>query len=228
MAQPVPTMPYRGHNTMHGFDAGPPPPYTASGFSMPQYPGMPGFIQPPAAVYQPPMPYMHSMQPVLPGPGFPYNATHPSMGPLTNLGFPGIHLQNHLGGIGIPQGYNYIFPSEHTIIHVLKTPNKPWQADQVIHGLDPSTHTKFYVPVEMNVKEFMKRIGCDDADDKKNVVYEVVEKGNGKWAVGLRVNMDDKDKMKGNLGKFGWNKQRNGNLAGGGRPIVWLWRENQE
>ena len=57
--------------------------------------------------------------------------------------------------------------------------------------------------VLMNVKEFMKRIGCDDADDKKNVVYEVVEKGNGKWAVGLRVNMDDKDKMKGNLGKFG-------------------------
>lgn len=80
----------------------------------------------------------------------------------------------------------------------------------------------------MNVKEFMKQIGCDNADDKKNVIYEVVEKGSGLWAVGMRVNMDDKDKMKQNLGKFGWNAARNGNLAAGGRPIVWLWREKGE
>ncbi|KAH6694221.1 hypothetical protein BKA61DRAFT_564239 [Leptodontidium sp. MPI-SDFR-AT-0119] len=215
-------MPYRGHNTLHGYDAGPPPP-NSSGFSIPQYPGMPGYIQPPAAVYQPPMPYMQPMMP-----GYPYNTTHPSIPPLSDHGFPGVQLQNHLGGIGVPPGYNYIFPVEHTIIHVLKNATKPWQNDQTIHGIDPSTHTKFYVPVEMNVKEFMKRIGCDNADEKKNVVYEVVEKGNGKWAQGLKVNMDDKDKMKLPLGKFGWNKQRNGNLRAGGRPIVWLWREKGE
>ncbi|KAL2063889.1 hypothetical protein VTL71DRAFT_4383, partial [Oculimacula yallundae] len=217
-------MAYRGHNTSHGFDAGPPPPN--SGFNMPQYPGMPGYIQPPAPVYQPAMPYMP-----MPMPGsYPFhpNNTHPSMAPSTDHGFRGVHLQNHLGGVGLPPGYAYIFPSEHTIVHILKTPTKPWQTGLTLNPIDPSTHTKFYVPVSMNVKEFMKRVGCDDGDEKKNVVWEVVEKGNGRWAEGMKVCMADKDKMKKCVGDFGWNKQRNGNIRNGGRPVVWLWREKGE
>lgn len=77
----------------------------------------------------------------------------------------------------------------------------------------------------MNLKEFLGKVGCVDADDSKNVVYEIVEKGNGGWARGLRIGMDNKDKMNKSLGDLGWRRNRNGNLARGGQPVVWLWRE---
>lgn len=167
---------------------------------------------------QPAYPYPH---------GYPTQATytHPAFPPAVNPDFPGINLANHLGGYGVPPGYNYIFPSEHTIIHVLRCASKPWQVGSSISPHDPTTHTKFYVPVETNVKEFMKRIGCDDKDDSKNVVWEVVEKGNGAWASGMCLRGGNKDLMKKNVGDLGWRANRNGRVAQGGLPVVWLWRE---
>lgn len=64
---------------------------------------------------------------------------------------------------------------------MLKIDSKPWQAGTSLNPIDPASHTKFYVPVNMNIKEFMKKIGCVDADEKKNVVVECTEKGDGKW-----------------------------------------------
>ncbi|OWP07291.1 hypothetical protein B2J93_3038 [Marssonina coronariae] len=219
----------RGHNTAHGYDNGPaPPPY---GMAFP-VPGMPGFIQPPPPAYIPRQPHFgygpnHPHMPVSwPGQAVydMYGVTRSALPPQNNADFPGINIQNHFNGVGLPPGYNYIFPAEHTIIHVLKGESKPWHNGITIDAMSPATHTKFYVPVTMNLKEMMQRIGCTDPDDSKNTVVEVVEKGNGKWSDGMKICMTDKDKMKKSVGDLGWRRNRNGNLRAGGQPVVWLWR----
>src|SRR4051812_14608444 len=107
-----------GYNPKHGYDSGPPPPgFPASQPPRVQYvpvqPGWPpGFPQPqlarPNVVYvQPPPANIILQQPGVFAP--------PPPPPLT---VPGINLQNSTGGTGLPLGYNYIFPQEHTQIHV--------------------------------------------------------------------------------------------------------------
>lgn len=67
----------------------------------------------------------------------------------------------------------------------------------------------------------MARLGCTNKDAKKNMVNEVVEKGNGTWAKGLTIKGDEKDRCKKAISAFGWDKTRTG--IPGEKQVVWLW-----
>jgi hypothetical protein len=163
---------------------------------------------------------MPGMPGMYPQPSYDYpGMTYPSPFFAPDHGFPGIHLRNHTGGIGLPPGYDYAFPREHTKIHVFKTKQKPWQS--TIWTNDTSTHVKLFVPVHTTTKELMQNLGCVNEEAKMNIMYECVEKGNGQWATGLKLNGDDKDKMKMPISHWGWDKTRTGHP--GEKPVVWLW-----
>lgn len=91
-------------------------------------------------------------------------------------------------------------------------PEKPWQ----VSGLKP--FIGLVVPSNMSIKEFMQRIGLNNDDAKMNVLYEIVEKGNGFWSHGLKITGDNKDKVKKTVADYGWtNPGRNR------RNLVALW-----
>jgi len=207
----------RGHNTIHGQDTGPPPPeffpirtsqflspvygrnLSLSSFQalpLPQHSGqMYSSVQPLAYAQPPYAPYFgvawHTGAPQPPDHGFP----------------------------GTPPGYDYIWPLEHTKIHVFKTKTKPWQSSFLSD--DAQTYAKFFVPVTMTTKELMQNLGCCNDKAGNNILYECVEKGNGKWASGMKFKGDEKDKMKATLSSWGWDKSRTG--YPGEKPVVWLW-----
>lgn len=210
-----------GYNTFHGFDTGPPPP----GFSPSQsngmqysalFPQQPSFGFPQLGVAaSAPAPTAPRLQPFYLG-----GQTYSASAPVGNSGFPGIHLQNHTGGVGLPSGYDYAFPIEHTKIHVFKTGSTPpWR--QILWPGDTRNHVKLVVPCATTVKELMQNLGCTNKDPKKNQVHEVQETGNGRWVKGLTISGDEKDKIKKKIADFGWDKSRTG--APGERPVVWLW-----
>ena len=122
----------RGFNTFHGMDQGPPPPGLHGGHQ--GYYARPHQYQyPPQYIFQPqPTPY-----------GQPYFGQFPAGPPTTDGGFPGINFKNASGGVGVPAGYNYLFPREHCLIHVFKGEIPPWQ--QPLY-LDQTNHVKFAVP----------------------------------------------------------------------------------
>jgi len=122
-----------GFNTFHGMDQGPPPPGLAGG-----YQGYYG--QTPQYQYQPLyMPLQHQFTPY----GQPNFGQFPAGSPGLDGGFPGIKFHNASGTIGVPIGYNYLFPQEHCSIHVFTGDIPPWQ--QPLY-LDQTNHVKFAVP----------------------------------------------------------------------------------
>lgn len=221
----------RGYNTFHGFDTGPPPP----GFPPSQPNGVPysDFFPPrppfafPQAVFAPAVPAPIAVpavvsQPVIPSlyPSGWGGEIYSSTPRVANGMFPGVHLRNHTGGVGLPPGYDYAFPTEHTKIHVFKTgPTPPWR--QTLWSGDASNHVKLLVPCTSTVKELMQNLGCTNSDAKKNKLHEIQEAGNGKWVKGITITGDEKDKVKKRIADFGWDKSRTG--APGERPVVWLW-----
>jgi hypothetical protein len=234
----------RGYNTAHGFDDGATllfcGPAQAQGFA--QYPGffpqafgnpfgqpfpqqsVPSFGWP--GVRQTPMqPQNYTSQGqfgtgMSPWGQYPaYGQTWPAAPPATDHGFPGINLRNHTGGVGLPPGYDFLYPKENCIIHVFKTKEKPWQTTLWKH--DNSTHIKLFVPVGTSIKELMQNLGCTNEIAEKNILYECCEKGNGQWAVGLKITGDNKDRVKKSIGDFGWTAKRTG--FPGEQPVVWLW-----
>ena len=96
-------------------------------------------------------------------------------------------LRNHTGGVGLPPGYDYAFPQEHTRIHVFITKEKPWQIAYPLFNNDATKHVKLYVPSNTTIKELMQNLGCNNEDAKKNILHEVTEQGNGKWVKGLTI-----------------------------------------
>lgn len=77
------------------------------------------------------------------------------------------------------------------------------------------------VPDNTTIKELMQNLGATNKDAKKNVLYEVTEKGNGLWTKGLTINGGDNDKCKKKISEFGWDASRTG--FPGQRPVVWLY-----
>lgn len=142
--------------------------------------------------------------------------------PVPDSGFPGLILRNETGGCGYP-GYYYLYPQEHCKIHVFKTKEKPWQI--TTYKEDNASHVKLVVPVNMTVKELMQNLGLANDQAKMNIVYECTEKGNGRWASGLKIAGDEKDKVKKTIGDWGWNKSRTGFVNQ--KPVVWLWVTDQ-
>lgn len=196
-----------GSNTLYGPDLGPTPP----GFS--------GAVQPPQAPWAMPMPGAFNNFWPPPSPfGLPLPAPIPN--PIDH-GFPGTQLKNWSGGYGIEPGYNYLYPPKHAKIHVFKTKTKPWAVNQTIMPNDDLQHVKLYVPITTTVKELMQGLGCCNGDAGKNILYECVEKGGGRWASGIVVKGDNKDEMKKSIEDKGWDHTRTGGF--GKRPVTWLW-----
>lgn len=77
------------------------------------------------------------------------------------------------------------------------------------------------MPTCLSFPELFKSLGLTNADAKKNIIYEVVEKGNGRWSKGMVIVGDNKERMKLTLAGIGWDETRTG--AVGERPAIWLW-----
>lgn len=251
-----------GFNMLHGYDTGPPPPTNR----LPSFPTAPPVFQPFSSFpgFEIPTQPMFAAPPgfaAAPFPSFPlypgfgfsgYGQPQPVMQPNIPPGYPpNIHLRNHTGGVGLPPGYDYAFPTEHCKIHVFKTgATPPWQ--RTMNSLDPATHVKLFVPCNVRrsaplrsrspspfpmlispfydskltnpqttVKELMQNLGCTNPDAKKNKLYEVQEAGGGRWVRGLSIMGDNKDKVKKLISELGWDKTRTG--GPGERPVVWLY-----
>lgn len=127
-------------------------------------------------------------------------------GPENNGGRPAMNVRNEFGGIGLPPNTQYFFHDEHCLIIQLDITEPPWRNQHI----GPMPTLRHYVPCNTNVKALMKHMGCNNPDDKKNVLYECVQAGDGNWYKGVVVNMDDKDAMKKNLNEMQWTKVRNG------------------
>lgn len=140
--------------------------------------------------------------------GLPGMAAHPGQIQLCpnhapeDGGTPGINLTNGTGGIGLEPGYNYIFPDAHIYIHVLKTSCPPWQ----LEGTEQIEYQAHKVPTCVSVGTMMKQFGCDNGDKGKNVLYEVVMGGGGKWYRGISIKGDDKRTEK-SVGDMGWSAE---------------------
>ncbi|KAL3419674.1 hypothetical protein PVAG01_08172 [Phlyctema vagabunda] len=238
----------RGFNTLHGFDMGPPPPgfnhgqlppfnfqaFTQQWSSQAMNPSAQSIhIAPAAAPQPPPQPALvyHFAQPApapAPAPAAPqpqpypylYPGQWPSAAPVSDGGIPGIHLRNNTGGVGLPPGYNYLFPPTSCQIHVFKTATAPWDMAGLSKD-DARTHVKLVVPCNTSVKDLMQGLGCNNPDAAKNVLYEVTETGNGAWSRGLVIKGDDKERVNQEIREFAWTEARTG--LPGEQPVVWLW-----
>lgn len=225
----------RGFNTFHGIDTGPPPPniqqqpyqYGMGYAQQPLYPGT-AMMPPTGSAYNQPyqmyptgpfssfQQYYQSSNFVYPAPG-----AHPAWPQPQNSDFPGTSFRNPSGGVGLPPGYDYLFSAEHTVLHCFKptTQTPPWQTNY--NPYDHSKFCKMFAPTNMTVGELIGKLGLNNKDAKKNIIHEVIEKGNGAWAKGLSINGSDKDRCKKKLADFGWDGKRTG--IPGQRPVVWLW-----
>ncbi|RFU27701.1 hypothetical protein B7463_g8645, partial [Scytalidium lignicola] len=222
----------RGYNPVHGFDtSGPPPPgfNPAQPTGIPQYSAFfappapplqaPVFQQQPAPAFAYPAFASTTATPVLVQPNYPFPPPNYAA-VVSNGGLQAVSFQSGTGGpVAPPPGYNYLFHSEHCKFHVFKTPIPPWQAP--VCKEDPTTHVKLLIPTNITVKELMQNLGCNNADPKKNKIYELAEIGGGRWSRGLTMCGDDKERMKKKITEFGWDKTRTG--KSGEKPVVWLW-----
>ncbi|ESZ97878.1 hypothetical protein SBOR_1754 [Sclerotinia borealis F-4128] len=172
------------HNTYHGTDSGPLPPNV--GMSFPGSFPSPMMYPPPPYGYPDPFGNIGFGPPGFAAPQYHFPGTHPAPPPVDNSDMPGVSVKNQFGGVGVPSGYNYLFPPSHCLIHVFETGSTPpWQALTPLYSHDARNHKKFFVPANMTVKEMMQQLGCDNKDGDKNVMTEVTEAGNGKWLKGM-------------------------------------------
>lgn len=214
----------RGWNPARGWDTGDLPAGTgfaggAAPYAGLAYSAMPASSPYTAAAYMPQpvytMPANAYQAPVnvFPGQGYRYPTAHPAVNPEC----PGLNLQNSSGGAGCEPGYNYLFPAEHTKIHVIKSREAPWR-------LPPGMTLQFgayHVPVLTTLGDLMKGFGATNASAKKNKITEVCQGGGGKWYKGVTFSADEKDDMKKSLKSLGWDKSRTGRQ--GEKPVIWLW-----
>ncbi|APA14029.1 hypothetical protein SS1G_11147 [Sclerotinia sclerotiorum 1980 UF-70] len=204
------------YNTYHGQDSGPPPPYTGIAFPM-------GYASPPYG-YADPYSNASYGPPGFVAPQYHFPGTYPAPPPADKSGMPGVHVQNQFGGIGLPPGYNYLFPTTHCLVHVFVTGSTPpWQANSPLHTYDGTNHRKFFIPATMTVKEMMQQLGCSNEDADKNVMTEVQEVGNGKWTKGMVFKGGNKDRMKMTLKDLGWDTGRKRTGLPGQSPLIWVY-----
>lgn len=137
--------------------------------------------------------------------------------PAMDPEMPAVHMNNSTGGTGCEPGYNYFFPAEHCKIHVLKTPERPWQITSGAHIDFHACH----VPVTTTCAEILKGFGATNPVPKMNHCIEVVQGGNGRWYKGLDISGDDKGMMKTQIQDIGWDKTRSGQP--GEKPVVAVW-----
>ncbi|KAI0475711.1 hypothetical protein GGR56DRAFT_666580 [Xylariaceae sp. FL0804] len=202
-------------------------PMMGGGFVPPPAPGgmpYPAYAPPPAYGMAP-APYAFQgmagayAAPPPPGPAPVFQNSqgrYPQPHPVVSYDCPGLNLVNSTGGAGCEPGYNYIFPAEHTKIHVLKSSTPPWHNEA-----KSSYYSAFMVPTDTTIETLMARFGAFNSKKKLNKVTEVVEGGGGFWHRGIVISGDQKDKIKKTLRDFGWDASRTGRRSE--KPAVWLW-----
>ncbi|KAI8631432.1 hypothetical protein F5Y19DRAFT_396032 [Xylariaceae sp. FL1651] len=146
--------------------------------------------------------------------GYYPNQRMPQPHPRVSFDVPGMNIVNSTGGAGCEPGYNYIFHSDHTKVHVFKSSKAPWETS----GMNVS-FAKFHIPTNTTIGELMVRFGATNACARKNRITEVIESGNGTWYSGVVLEGDQESEMKKTLKDIGWDGSRTGRE----RPVVWLW-----
>ncbi|KAK3348682.1 hypothetical protein B0T25DRAFT_608862 [Lasiosphaeria hispida] len=238
--------PASGFNPLHGLDMGPPPPSDERGtvavaappaHAPPATPMMiasppagpppgsapPTFTFPPVQAL-PASPYAHPLV-RCPGDRFYYMPTAtpmpapamPIAGVQGRSSLPGINFINSTGGIGCEQGYNYLFPREHTKIHVLNTVVAPWLLDPAA----PIEVAACHVPASMTMLDLVFALGATVPEKAR--ICEVVKGGEGKWYPGLKVFGDRPAEMRKTCKEMGWDSGRTGEW--GQRDVVYVYLE---
>ncbi|KAK5137153.1 hypothetical protein LTR08_000658 [Meristemomyces frigidus] len=112
-------------------------------------------------------------------------------------------------------GTNYMFPTEHTQLHIFQRAAKVWE--DKYKGVELKVKI-FKVDTQSSVKSVIERtLGVTDAEKCKGwAISEVLERGDGQWAKGSTIEYAS-DKAKGTLASMGWNARR-----GDALPPVWV------
>ncbi|KAH8602994.1 hypothetical protein B0O99DRAFT_588053 [Bisporella sp. PMI_857] len=227
----------RGYNSLYGFDVGGPPPGLGGTSQLGISSQLRGLCRLQSNTYQPNLyqPNIYHSRlpstqlPVQPYPhfGFPglYGMPPFPGGPRQNLkrevGVADVNFKNETGGVGMPPGYNYLFPAEHCKVHVLKTKIPPWQLSLHYGQLNDIEYGRYIIPANVTVKELMQQFGCTADAPNKNHVHEIQEAGDGKWIKGMSIHGGQKDRVDKSIRDMGWDGTRTG--WPGQRPVVWLW-----
>lgn len=111
-------------------------------------------------------------------------------------------------------GENYMFPPQHTILHIFNKASPIWEPKYAGQGL---AFKMFKVATSFTVGQVIERVIKKDAEGCVGwSVTEVVECGEGVWKKGSSVGYGT-DKAKGSLAGMGWGVKRGAVL-----PPVWL------
>lgn len=108
----------------------------------------------------------------------------------------------------------YVNTPKLCILNVLLSSTKP---DLSPAGPQP-VFKKLGVPTTTMMWDLIDIINSRIDGTKINTIYELVEKGGGKWSTGMIFRKDDGDKMSKKLEYFGWDESRDGQK----NPEIWL------
>lgn len=113
--------------------------------------------------------------------------------------------------ISLPNGFNYLFPEKHTVLHVVAGGHLPWENPGQEFGF-----TRHKAPCTMTIKELIRQLGATKGDDDKNGITECMEGGDGGWIIGSSFFQKD-EKSSQTLEALGWDESR-----GKERKPVWI------
>ncbi|RKF81905.1 hypothetical protein GcM3_030008 [Golovinomyces cichoracearum] len=108
----------------------------------------------------------------------------------------------------------YVNPPKFCILHVLLSSTKP--------DLSPTrpqpVFKKLGVPTSTTMWELIEIINSRIDETNINTIYELIEKGGGRWSTGMIFRKDNVDRMSKTLEYFGWDESRDGQK----NPEIWL------
>ncbi|KAK6430791.1 hypothetical protein LTR95_013049 [Oleoguttula sp. CCFEE 5521] len=114
----------------------------------------------------------------------------------------------------IPAGGKYMFPPQHTKLHIFNKAAKVWHPKYATQKLKFKIFTASTLLTPAMVIENTTGKSGDDA--KEWMMTEVFEQGNGRWAKGTTIPYTS-PRAQGTLASMGWTARR-----GNGLPPVWL------
>lgn len=112
-------------------------------------------------------------------------------------------------------GMNYMYPPEHTRLHIFNKTSKVWEDKYKGQLMDFKIFTPPTIMTPAMVIENVIKKRGDEANGW--AVTETFEAGDGGWVKGTTIEYGS-DRAKGNLASMGWNGQRG---ESGGLPPVW-------
>ncbi|OQO11377.1 hypothetical protein B0A48_05633 [Cryoendolithus antarcticus] len=114
----------------------------------------------------------------------------------------------------VPAGGNYMFPPQHTKLHIFNKAAKVWHPKYATQKLKFKIFTASTLLTPAMVIE--NTIGTSGDAANEWVVTEVFEQGDGRWAKGSTIAYTAR-RAKDSLAGMGWTARR-----GGDQPPVWL------